>query len=451
LGISASRRFNTGRIDIDTSLTYGSIFDRDGNIFDDPDRFTVPSNAPIGKRWRSHFYLDGYFQPSDFWTYGYGVQLASDDNYLNRYDLSERPSTRGIYESESRRNTSQAYVVGQDDNTRFSVSTVGFQDLRSRFIELTDGRILFREDDNAELPIVAPKIEVEHYLSDPAFNGRLKVYGDTTWITREDGTDYGRATTGLDYSKTWIAPLGLEVQPFANARFDYFNIEAQDQASSNFTRSLGQVGVDVRYPFIKTAENINFIIEPRAQITQSFGDGKLDRFQAFDENGFALNLQQDGTDIDLDQALFWQSNKATGFDFWQEGLRADIGASFIADWDRSRAHLFLGQSYVSGVDESSFNNLNNPVLNIPNAPREELSGSVGLKITDKWKTTYRGFYDIDSNNLRRQRVGLTYQDDCTLIEVFYNKVNVSNDAVRDTSGFGIRLALLTLGDTGSGR
>ena len=537
LGIQFSRRFNTGRVDIDTSFTYGSIFDREGNAFDDPNRFTVPSNAPIGKRLRSHIYLDGYFQPSDFWTYGYGVQIVSDDNYLDRYDLRAGARTRGIYESESRRNTSQAFLVGQDEKSRFSISTVGFQNLRSRFVELNDGRISFREDNNAVIPIIAPKIEAVHYINDPVINGRFKLYGDTTWITREDGTDYGRATAGLDYSKTWIAPLGLEVQPFANVRFDIFNLEAQDQDEFNFTRSLGQLGVDIRYPFIKTVENVNFIIEPRALITQSFGDGKLDRFQAFDDRGFSINLQQDGTDIDLDQALFWQSNKASGYDFWQEGLRADIGASFIADWNDNRAHLFVGQSYSRNIDETSFTDLqgnpiinaenldqntilpigsfnnssglagdtsdliglfefnagrrivwktrlrfddeasefrridsslryrgkrfslssryyrlqgpnNDPVLSIPTAPREELSGRVGIKITDNWSTNYRGFYDIDANNLRRQRFGLTYKDDCTLVELFYNKINLNNDAVRDTSGFGIRVALLTLGDTG---
>ncbi len=537
LGVQFSRRFHTGRIDIDTSFTYGSIFDRQGTPFDDPNRFVNPATAPTGKRLRSHLFLDGYFQPSDFWTYGYGLQLATDDNYLNRYDLNENPGTRGIYESESRRNTSQAFLVGQDSNTRFSLSTVGFQDLRSRFVELNDGRILYAEDDNAVLPIIAPKIEAEHYVSDPVFNGRLKLYGDTTWISREAGTDYGRATAGLDYSKTWIAPMGLEIQPFANGRIDYFDINANNQNSNDFTRALGQVGVDLRYPFIKSSGNVDFIIEPRVQITQSFGDGKLDQFRTIDQNGFTTALQQDGTDIDLDQALFWQSNKASGYDFWQEGLRADIGASFIANWEDSRAHLFVGQSYARNLDDSSFNTLqgtpitntngldpntilpigsyglasgldgktsdlvglfeldlgrafswdtrvryddrnsefrridsslrysgkrftassryyrlksanNNPVLNIPTAPSEEISGSVGFKLNNRWRTTYTGFYDIDAKNIRRQRVGLTYQDDCTLIEIYYNKNNINNDAVRDTSGFGIRIALLTLGDSG---
>ena len=73
---------------------------------------------------------------------------------------------------------------------------------------------------------------------------------------------------------------------------------------------------------------------------------------------------------------------------------------------------------------------------------------MGIKIADKWRTRYTGFYDIDSNNLRRQSLALTYQDDCTLIELTYTKENVANDAIRDSSGFGIRIALLTIGDSG---
>jgi len=502
--------FNTGRVDIEGSFTYGSIFDRDGTPLDDASRFFDPSTAPVGKRLRSHIYADGFFEPTDFWTYGFGVQLATDDNYLNRYDLNETPGTRGIYEAESRRNTSQAYIVGQDDDLRVSVSTVGFQDLRSRIIEFGDNQLRLIEDNDDALPIIAPKIELEKYFSDPVLNGRLKLFGDTTWLTRQQGTNYGRGTFGLDYSRTWIAPGGIEIQPFANARFDYYQIEPEGETKNDFTRTLGQVGVDARYPFIRSGGAVTWILEPRAQITQNFGDGKQDQFSFIDSDGFTVNLAQDGTAIDLDQALLWQSNKAAGYDIWEDGLRADVGASLSALWGDNRANLFVGQSYTSSTnpefesnsglqddssdlvglfefnlgnrlssqtrvrfddDENKFRRIDsslryrdkrfsaaaryyriqtagNPLLAINNAPAEELSGSLGIKITDKWRTHYTGYYDIDSQNLRRQSVGLTYQDDCTLIEIIYNKENLTNDAIRDSSGFQIRIALLTIGDSG---
>ncbi len=499
-----ARRFHTGRIDIEGSFTYASIFDRNGNSFDDPTRFLDPSTAPTGKRLRSHFYADGYFSPNNFWDYGFGVQLATDDNYLNRYDLNEAPSARGIYETESRRNTSQAFLVGQDNDVRFSISTVGFQDLRSRVLELDDGRLSYSPFDDSALPIVAPKIGIETYFTDPVLGGRLKAFGDTVWLTRKVGENYGRATTGLDYSKTWIAPGGIEVKPFANARFDYFDIEEDSEAKNTFTRTLAQVGADIRYPFIKSGGTVNWTLEPRVQVTNSFGEAKLEEFQA---TSGAL-LFQDGTDIDLDQGLLWNPNKTTGYDLWEKGFRADIGGSITADWNNSRAHLFVGQSYSSGTDdifdansgldgnssdlvglfeldlgsrfrastrvrydedENEFRRIDatasytdkrlnaqtryyrveSSSINIAAAPSEEVSGSIGFKLTDKWSTRYSGFYDIDTDSFRRQSVILAYQDDCTLIELTYSKDNVTDDAIRDTSGFGIRIALLTLGDTGN--
>ncbi len=501
-----ARRFSTGRVDIEGSFTYGSIFDRNGNAFDDPTQFASPETAPIGKRWRSHFYADGYFQPSDFWDYGFGVQLATDDNYLNRYDLNERPGTRGLYQSESRRNTSQAFLVGQNENTRLSVSTVGFQDLRSRFAELDNGQIFFDAVDDSTLPIVVPKVEFETYLKDPVLGGRFKAFGDTTWLTRQTGSDYGRGTAGLDYSKTWIAPGGIEVKPFANARFDFFELEPDGGAKSEFTRTLGQVGADIRYPFIKSTSTVDWILEPRVQVTQNFGDAKFNEFLGINGDGSVASLYQDGNNIDFDQAQFWNSNKSAGYDLWEEGLRTDVGGSFIANWKDSRAHLFVGQSYTSGnnnrfgqntglegstsdivglfemnlgqyfspktrlrfnEDDGEFRRIDSSLrfrnkrlnagaryyrveentLDITGAPSEEISGSVGFKLTDRWSTRYTGYYDMDTDNFRRQRVSLAYQDDCTLIELIYNRNNVVNDAVRDTSGFGIRIALLSLGDT----
>ena len=348
-----ARQFHTGRIDIEGSFTYGSIFDRNGNAFDDPTRFVNPdAGGPFGKRLRSHIYADGYFEPNATWTYGFGVQLASDDNYLNRYDLDETHETRGLYSPESRRNLNQAFIVGQNEDFRLAISAFGLQDLRSRISQTASGDFFINNVDDGILPIVAPKIEFERYFNDPLLGGRLKLSADTVMLTRETGTDYTRATTGLDYSKTFVAPGGIEVKPFANARFDYIQLDPQDASKFDFTRTLGQAGVDIRYPFIKPGENVNWILEPRAQITQSFGDGKNDRFDQ-DPSLSTDDLFQDARNEDLDQALLWQSNKSTGFDFWQEGLRADIGGALRAEWGRqSHAELFLGQSYFNGPDDA---------------------------------------------------------------------------------------------------
>ena len=521
IGYNVRRKFNTGFVDVDGSFTYGSFFDNDGNNFDVAE-FANPEDAPTGRRLRSHINAKGLFNPNETWTYGFGVQLTTDDNYLNRYDLEENPPAFGLYASESRRNLSQAFLVGQDDDFRFTTSSFGYQDLRTTFIRSpTTDLISVNEPNDRELPIIAPKIELEKYFNDPILGGRLRAFGDATILSREIGTDYNRLTGGIEYSKTLIAPGGIELKPFANARYDYFDITPEDTITDNddslefetvdFGRTLGQVGIDIRYPFIKSGENVDFIIEPRAQVTQSFGDGRLDEFTIEDTQGNDLSLFQDGINIDFDQALLWQSNKATGFDFWQEGFRADVGASFIADWKKSRALLFLGKSFASGTtddsfgigsglegdesdlvaqlevdwnrkfkwtsrlrfddDDDAFRRIDtgfsynskrlftrwryfrlDPATSLfqddPAAPPESIRGFTRLRLTDAWSLSYGATRDLDAGVTQNQRLGLAFRDDCTEVEFFFTQRNFDSDVIRDSSGFGIRLSLLTLGEFG---
>ncbi|MDG1142821.1 MAG: hypothetical protein P8N24_06290, partial [Hellea sp.] len=62
---------------------------------------------------------------------------------------------------------------------------------------------------------------------------------------------------------------------------------------------------------------------------------------------------------------------------------------------------------------------------------------------------YSAERDIDLKKMRKQRLSLKFNDDCTLVEVFYAKNNFNtasfNNVTRNTSGLGIRISLLTLG------
>ena len=513
LEVDFRRKFYTGEVNINTSMTYGSAFDNDGDPFDDPLLFANQDEATTGKRLRSHVFADGLFNLTNFWTTGFGVQAATDDLYLRRYDLDERPAATGLYQSDSLRLLSQAFGLGQNENTRFSVSAFGFQSLRTSIIQSdTTGLFnVFREDDST-LPIALPKIELNHFMTDPVIGGRAEVFGDLTLLTRQEGEDYTRGTAGVSYDKTWIAPGGVEIKPFGELRYDYVELQREaigDAAAiqNDFTRTLGQVGVDVRYPFIKREGNMDIVIEPRVKVTQSFGDGKLDEFDTVLGDVTSSRLFQDSLGLDFDRANFWAANKSLGYDFWQEGLRADVGASLSADWDKSRASLFLGQSYASGYDENfglntglsgdnsdivgegelSLNNkikintrvrfdeaegvfrnidtslrytgeriktdwryykINNRAATnsaLLSAPAEEISGRVTLKLAKNWSTRYSTHYDIDADVARRQELGLIFDDQCTRIELFYNRSRNDIGVVGDNEGFGIRLSLLTLG------
>jgi LPS-assembly protein len=223
-----------------------------------------------------------------------------------------------------------------------------------------------------------------------------------------------------------------------------------------------------------------------------------------------LSTQQDGQDIDLTGSLLWQSNKSTGFDFWESGLRADIGASLIADAGNSTAQLFIGRSYAensendffegSGLSNKKSDIVSNLELDINKnlsivtriryddnqnkirrldsslnyrskyintnlryyrinssinsnfnngAPNQEVKGNININISKNWSLGYSAARDIDSKIMRNQRFSVKFNDDCTLVEVFYAKNNFNSasftNVTRNTSGLGIRISLLTLG------
>jgi LPS-assembly protein len=287
-----------------------------------------------------------------------------------------------------------------------------------------------------------------------------------------------------------------------NSRYDFYKIKPEDKTNVNydsieFQRNLGQIGFDARYPFIKRGKNINLIIEPRVQLTNSFGNTKLDKFQASQSSSVItsinpseinfLSTQQDGQDVDLTENLLWQNNKATGFDFWETGLRADIGATLIADAGNSSVQFFVGRSYaensesnfsegsglskkksdiVSSIEldvnknlsivtrlrydddknklrrlDSALNyrskyintnlryyRLNSAVnSNFNNgAPNQEIKGNVTINISRNWSLGYSAARDIDLKIMRNQRFSLKFNDDCTLVEVFYAKNNFNS-------------------------
>ena len=84
----------------------------------------------------------------------------------------------------------------------------------------------------------------------------------------------------------------------------------------------------------------------------------------------------------------------------------------------------------------------------PAAPPESIRGFTRLRLTDSWSLSYSATRDLDENVTRNQKLGLGFRDDCTEVELFFTRRNFDSDVIRDSTGFGIRLSLLTLGEFG---
>lgn len=483
VGFEYRKRFFSGVTEFEGSFTYEQLFGTDGNKFGD-------------EQLRGHIFGSGLFALSENWAWGFGVERVSDDLYLRRYSLREDDARRGLYRAERRQLSTQIFSVAQDDRYYASAAAISFQSLLGN---LTDD----------EVPAVLPIVEARHQFDLDRF-GRLETLFDAVALQREDGVDYRRATAQLDWRTRWVTRNGIVAHPFAQARSDIFHIDdAFDPVTGapkngDVTRFLGLAGVDLSYPMQKPGERIDWGFEPRLQLITAVGNNdELTEF-ASDPDGSSL-LNQDSLTIDLDRSNLFDINKFDGFDRWEEGSRANVGASFSANWDESRASLFLGQSFRTDtdflpensgletersdylveaeyvpagplslsarlrVDEDDFKSqrmelsaayVGSRLLAVTNylkfsndftrrGPQETANSFLQFKLTDEWKVNYSNRFDFERGETRLQQFGLTYEGCCMAVSVVYQDNNTVDREIGPVESIQIRFSLKSLGQFGT--
>jgi LPS-assembly protein len=102
------KRFNRGEIKTNASMTHASRSDSVGG-----------QDVGADGEFRGHLFSQGVYDINQKWRAGYGVQLTSDDQYLNQYDIS----SEDILENE-------LYLERFDNRNYASARLIGFQDVR---------------------------------------------------------------------------------------------------------------------------------------------------------------------------------------------------------------------------------------------------------------------------------------------------------------------------------
>lgn len=471
------KRFYSGRLGFEGSITYEREIDGDGNRFGDD-------------ALRYHLFGGGEFEISEQWDWGFGVQVASDDLHLRRYDINELyQDYPGLVETNVGRLTSQLYLQGQGTNYYAEAISAAFQSLR------------VGENDDT-LPVVAPLADYRVTFDLGRNAGFLRTRVNAVGLTRDAGIDYRRASAQADWSARWIAPAGLVLEPFAMARADYYSLEDVPGAlptdpltSDSFGRTVGLAGAELSWPLYRPGATSDFIIEPVVQVVA-----------ASDANDAARIPNEDSQSVDLTEAVLLAANRSPGFDVWEEGVRVTYGARFSADWqDGPAISGFLGQSHrldgnpvfnagsgLQGdesdvvasfdVDLSNFHvtadtriDPNSGSLNRVNlsaygnygpvsagigytrfddsqvlpGPREEARINFATRLTDSWSFGYTMTRDLENDVSRLQTAGFTYRDYCTELAIFYERENYSYGVLGPSESIQIRLTLFTLGSVGS--
>lgn len=473
LGFEYRRRFWSGDMLIDGSLTAERDFDGEGNRFGD-DSF------------RGHIFATGAFRINEDWDWGFGAERASDDLYLRRYDLAGAGDPRGPLVGDFTRLITQLYVERQTPSSYATLRTVSFQGLRE-------------QDDSQFLPLILPQGEISQSIADPIFDGQLRLTASTALLERTEGFDSARVSTSVSWRRDWIMGPGLVVSPFAETRADYYRFgpNTPGQADDDVTRGVGIGGVEISWPFVRAAPGMSVVVEPvvMAAIGSQGGNDPL-------------IVNEDSQAFELDDSNLFRPNAAPNYDLWEPGqrisagvratARTDAGATITglvgrrwrsdaepaftpptnlngraSDWvgavqvdfsDRLQANVRTrlrdGSLALQRLDAGVSGRVGRVIagvryLNVDGALNagdriEELATDVTVRMTDTWSANVAFRRDLGLDTNLQQRLALIYQDDCSFLELAYSRSETFDRRLGPSEGFRIRVGLTTLGVIGGG-
>ncbi len=335
----ARRNFQSGPLIVTSSTTYERDFDGRGNKFND-------------RQVRGHIFASGKFTLSEKWLWGFGAAGVTDDLYLRRYDLQGETTSRGIYNTNSLRLNNQIYTQGQSERFFAQAGVIRFQGLRAG-------------DVDDQFPIVGPLFDLRHHADDPVLGGNVMLRANTVSLTRIDGTDSRRTSFSVDWSRRLVTKNGVVMRPFAQGRTDLYSIHNPDffadlgTRNQSVARALGVVGVDFRWPFFRPGRNISWTIEPLVQLAASPNGDGVGTYTSFttDAGGNVVGTRrsiipnEDSISVELDGASLFSTNRFSGFDRWEGGLRANIGGRISGQWGKNgEVSLLAGQVFRSRIN-----------------------------------------------------------------------------------------------------
>jgi LPS-assembly protein len=471
LGLDYRRRFWSGTLSAEGSFTQEQEFDGDGNRSGED-------------QLRGHLFAKGDFKISDNWRWGFGVERATDDLYLRRYDIDGENEDRGLFRSETLRLMSQVNLVGQTPNGFTSASAIAFQGLRAG-------------DDEDFFPTVGPLIEAYRTIRAPVVGGQVRLAANAASLTRQEGADSHRVSARASWQRSSAIGPGLVLTPFAEIRGDYYNTNdvGPSKVGGSFGRGLGLAGVEARWPLARPlGSRGTLVIEPT--IVAGFGT------EAEDDPRIPV---EDGLAFEVDESSIFRPNSVPGFDQWESGSRVAAGIRATATFGRSETSLSVGQRWLGepSATLSRFSNLdrsqsdyvgsasfrygrnlqtqarfrfdqdsleltrldlsallnvwrvdaNMRYLRIDDSLRvadtnEELYAGLGFRVNRNWSVGYGLRRDIENNRNIRQDGTLTFTDDCTFIQLLYTRSDTNDRLLGPSDSVRIRFGFATLGSFG---
>ncbi|MGD1934118.1 MAG: LPS assembly protein LptD [Candidatus Phaeomarinobacter sp.] len=433
---------------------------------------------------RGHLFADGIFDITEKTTAGIDLKLTTDETYLRRYDIFNENDL-----------ISTAHVQTLDGRNFARAEAMYFQGLQAN-------------DDQANIPFVAPLIDAEYYLEPLIAGGQVRASINVLNLQREEGTSFQRvsADVGWDISRT--AKSGEIFGAFADLRGDIYVVDEDtingigQNKSSVQTRILPTVGLEYRWPWISNGESSSQVIEPIIQAVYSPSNSNPRDIPNDDSLG-----------VDFDTTHLFDRNRYPGLDQFEDGARINYGLQYSLLGDSGgEASVLLGQSYRleenanfpagSGLQDSdsdivgrvqikpasyldlvgrfradpkdgkllrnevslssnfelfedrpisisaNYVFLDASLDTVNNREGEEVNSAFSFNFADNWWVNGQARRDLRRAEMVSDSVGLTYLDECFLFSLSFNQSFIRDRDIEPTNSITFRIQLVSLGEFG---
>lgn len=361
------KRFANAEINLSGGITY-----------DERQDFINNQEVTQDDDFRGHLYVQGLWNINEKWRAGTDIEYVSDDQYLNRYNFSNKD----VLES--------TIFAERFDDRNYSLG---------RLIRFKDLRISDRAEDQ---PNILPEF-YSRFIGDPNsfLGGRFDLELSALNLAREGrDQDLLRGTTIAGWEKKHINSFGLVNNFDLNLRGDIYRANdrevstAQNERSdeANALRGFANATYEASYPFVKSLEKAQIIVEPIASITAGTNINE-------DSNDIP---NEDSQDTFLDATNIFNNNRFPGYDRIEDQSHATYGMRFGGHrYNGNKAEVFIGQSYRFDDGENPF-----PVGSGLSEQQSDFVGAVTVDIDNKFNLSYSTRLDNDNFSSKRHEVDI---------------------------------------------
>ena len=439
-------------------------------------------DALIAGETRGYLFVDGAFTLPQKFRLTFKGQVVTDPAYLLDYGIENAD-----------RLDSRLEIARTRRNEHISGRIISFQTLREG-------------EDNTTIPSLISDLTFHRRFSLGRFGGegglRLQTHShyrisqnsldglDTDTIP--DGRDLNRISARIDWRRSFVLPLGIEGTVLGDVTADAYTITDDAAFAGSTTRTHGNAGVEMRWPWVKAGANgATQVIEPVVQVIWASSAAETlpnedSALVEFDEgNLFALNRFPGSDAVERGRranvGMTWTRHDAAG---WSMGVtlgrvfrEADLGqfgpgsglGGVSSDWlgvvnfdladgfamtgrlvldddltlTKGEARLSLTAQKMA-LTSSVIWAVADPLENRPD-PTEEFTFDARRKLDPNWTAKLSGRYDFVGNRGTVAGLGVEFVNECVRLDVSLSRRFTSSTSVSPTTDFGISVDLVGFG------